>query len=306
MVHCTNNTCLNNGTCVAELTSGGEETGQYCRCPPYYVGDLCETLFDPCANKCQNNGTCESNYISDGVYNTVCTCTDNYTGENCSDIDECLADNPCLNDATCVNLVGSFNCTCQEGFTGERCETNIDDCIDVVCRNNGTCLDLINDFECSCISQYSGKLCQWYYNQTCNGSPRGCVDAHTINCTDNYEGIVSTTDANGFECSCVEGFIGDRCEAKVLYCQDNMICGGPDRKLSCIEGLNDYWCVCKFGFAGDRCEIDIDLCKFLPCQNGGTCRDHGNNFTCRCPSGYAGHDCSMVSCDDDSGCGKCN
>lgn len=40
-----------------------------------------------------------------------------------ADTDECL-NNPCLNGATCENLVGSFKCTCPPGFTGERCENS--------------------------------------------------------------------------------------------------------------------------------------------------------------------------------------
>ena len=283
------------------MTSDGQVRNQRCQCPPYYTGDLCEIHFDPCTNKCQNNGTCESNYINDGEYNTVCSCTEYFTGENCtSDIDECSTSNPCQNDATCINLHGSFNCVCQDGFTGERCETNIDDCVDVVCENNGSCVDLVNDFECNCIPEYSGKFCQWRSNQTCRGSERPCIEAHTINCTDNYEGTVSTRDGNGFHCSCIEGFIGDRCEGIVLHCRDNMICGGPERKLNCTEGkrVNEYQCECRFGYAGDRCEIDIDLCLNSPCQNGGSCEDIGNNYTCSCPAGYSGRNCSIVLCNN--------
>ena len=301
IVSCTNNTCHNNGTCTAEITSEGQETGQHCQCLPYYTGDLCEIHFDPCTNKCQNNGTCESNYISDGEYNTVCSCTEYFTGENCtSDINECSTSNPCQNNATCINSHGSFNCVCQDGFTGERCETNIDDCVDVTCENNGSCVDRVNDFECNCTLEYSGKFCQWHSNQTCALSQRPCFEAHTINCTDNYEGTVSTADGNGFKCLCIEGFIGERCEAKVLQCQDNMVCGGPERKLNCTEGnhMNDYQCDCRYGYAGDRCEIDIDLCENSPCQNGGTCDDRGSYHTCSCPAGYTGYNCSIVLCNN--------
>ena len=312
IVPCTNNTCHHNGTCTVELTEEGQETGQRCQCPPYYTGDLCEIHFDPCTNKCQNNGTCHSNYTSDGEYNTVCSCTEYFTGENCTtDINECSTSTPCQNDGTCKNLHGSFNCVCQDGFTGERCETNIDDCVDVMCKNNGSCADLVNDFQCICIPEYSGKLCQWHYNQTCNGSHRPCFEAHTLNCTDDYEGTVATADGNGFVCSCIEGFIGERCEAKVLQCQDNMVCGGPERKLECIEGehMNDYQCVCRFGYDGDRCEIDIELCENSPCQNNGTCIDLHESFNCVCQDGFTGErceinidDCVNVTCENNGSC----
>ena len=172
-----------------------------------------------------------------------------------------------------------------------------------MCKNNGSCADLVNDFKCNCIPEYSGKFCQWHFSQTCSGSQRPCMEVRTLNCTDDYEGTVSTSDGNGFHCSCIEGFIGNQCEAKVLHCQDNMVCGGPERKLNCTEGkrVNEYQCECRFGYAGDRCEIDLDLCENSPCQNGSTCEDHGNSYTCRCPAGYTNHDCS---CDDNTYCGK--
>ena len=39
-----------------------------------------------------------------------------------SEIDECES-SPCLNEATCVDLVDSFECQCVAGFAGTTCET---------------------------------------------------------------------------------------------------------------------------------------------------------------------------------------
>ena len=178
LIDCTNNICDNNGSCIAEVTSDGEETRNYCECSPYFTGDHCEMSFDPCANKCENNGTCKSSFIGNGEYNTICNCTEYFTGENCT--------------------------------------------VDI--------------------------------------------------------------------------------EAKILTCSEESVCGGSERRSNCInhENHNDYQCVCKFGYAGDRCEIDVDLCENSPCENGGTCEDHGSNFTCNCPPGYDGHTCSRLFCKDDT------
>ena len=39
------------------------------------------------------------------------------------DIDEC-APQPCLNGATCVDLVNDYQCTCASGFTGRNCSAS--------------------------------------------------------------------------------------------------------------------------------------------------------------------------------------
>ena len=163
-----------------------------------------------------------------------------------------------------------------------------------MCRNNGICTDLINDFACSCEPQYSGKYCQWHHRQTCNGTHNRCAPSTTVECIDDYEGIGGNVEGQGFRCLCMEGYIGDLCNAKVLHCTNVSVCGGPTRRLNCTDNFNtnEYHCRCKNGYAGDRCEIDLDLCENSPCHNGGTCEDHGSNFTCRCPPGHSSHDCS--------------
>ena len=38
------------------------------------------------------------------------------------DVDECLSD-PCLNGATCTDLMGHYRCDCALGYDGTNCET---------------------------------------------------------------------------------------------------------------------------------------------------------------------------------------
>lgn len=38
------------------------------------------------------------------------------------EVDEC-ASGPCLNLATCQDLLNDFECSCAAGYTGIRCET---------------------------------------------------------------------------------------------------------------------------------------------------------------------------------------
>lgn len=39
------------------------------------------------------------------------------------DIDECLEQNPCLNDGKCLNAEGNYSCFCKPGYEGRNCES---------------------------------------------------------------------------------------------------------------------------------------------------------------------------------------
>ena len=39
-----------------------------------------------------------------------------------TDINECLINNPCLNDAVCENTPGSYICRCKPGYEGDLCQ----------------------------------------------------------------------------------------------------------------------------------------------------------------------------------------
>lgn len=61
-------------------------------------------------------------------------------GEHCEiDTNECRS-NPCLNGATCTNLLDDFSCTCAAGFTDYNCNLDVDECANSICGPNGHCL----------------------------------------------------------------------------------------------------------------------------------------------------------------------
>jgi hypothetical protein len=37
------------------------------------------------------------------------------------DVNECDVDDPCQNNATCVNNEGSYKCVCVDGWKGQNC-----------------------------------------------------------------------------------------------------------------------------------------------------------------------------------------
>ena len=54
--------------------------------------------------------------------------------------------NPCKNDATCVDAIAGFSCQCLPGFGGKVCEVNIDECSSSPCHDNETCVDELNGY----------------------------------------------------------------------------------------------------------------------------------------------------------------
>ncbi len=58
---------------------------------------------------------------------------------------------------------------------------------------------------------------------------------------------------------------------------------------SCINKPLGYECVCLLGFSGPNCEININDCYSNPCQNNGSCEDRINGVICHCQhTGYEG------------------
>lgn len=81
----------------------------------------------------------------------------------CIEVDECVS-NPCLNGATCIDAVNSYQCQCRNGYTGLRCEKAIDYCDvnKVQCINGGKCRSISETASavCDCPSGFKGQFCQ--------------------------------------------------------------------------------------------------------------------------------------------------
>jgi len=61
---------------------------------------------------------------------------------------------PCLNNATCLELSDGYNCSCPLGYIGDRCE-NVS-CDAVMCENGGNCSHDAVSWWCSCPPQFDG------------------------------------------------------------------------------------------------------------------------------------------------------
>ena len=71
-----------------------------------------------------------------------CTCQVGFAGHQCEINNDDCKSLPCLNNATCVDLIANYTCSCPSGFTGLHCESRIDYCGDANCTQNGVCVNL--------------------------------------------------------------------------------------------------------------------------------------------------------------------
>ena len=61
----------------------------------------------------------------------------------------------------------------------------------------------------------------------------------------------------GFECLCVYGFKGDKCEENIDDCVDHAC----ENNATCIDGAANYTCDCLYGYKGELCEIAMGNCR---------------------------------------------
>eukprot|EP01048_Picozoa_sp_COSAG05_P023648 COSAG05_NODE_5212_length_1235_cov_1.361796_1_plen_336_part_10 len=302
-----------------------------CECQPGFSGALCEIDYDECASApCHNGGTCAELATAEGG-TFSCACVAGYSGDECQAVTEPYvpegAHNPCHLahenfSITCggpsANTSCSFNystmgitnlhtCACNYGFNGtaEAAEdgscTDIDECASSPCFTQaGTSGDY---------HALTGGYLDFFQLVYESG---GLSDQGE--CTESYED--SAVAPGYFNCTCLDGWEGSRCEIDINECDSNPCqnagtCSashldenGPHSctALDCALGvdpcnsihcnelrvnfqvlIDTFDCACLNGFSGDSCEIDENECNTNPCQNGGTCEhSHDGEYKCRC------------------------
>lgn len=223
-----------------------------------------------------------------------------------------LQSQPCSHGGQCIDGLNGYTCECAgTGYAGDDCEYNIDECASLPCRNGGTCIDDVNDYHCVCHPGFTDKNCSTDLDE-CESSPclHGGVCLQRSNVSlyrapdappvrvgpqphmvlpDVFYRPFSPETAGGYECVCVAGTSGARCEHNVDECASS-----PCRNGKCVDAVGGYACHCAPGYEGEHCELEIDECaRYAPCEHG-RCHDRPASYYCSCEAGWGGRNCSVV------------
>lgn len=166
------------------------------------------------------------------------------------------------------------------------------------CQNGAECQSYGDTYQCTCRLGWRGPNCEIDYNECL--LPGLCQHGGTC-----MESTSNAAIAPGeFECNCVNGYAGERCEDITDHCA----AATPEERCQnggeCRSSLSAFKCQCAAGYAGFRCEMDIVECASHPCSHGGHCRDStspvvgadpvpADAFRCDCPLGFRGKTCEQ-------------
>ncbi|XP_056270868.1 sushi, nidogen and EGF-like domain-containing protein 1 isoform X4 [Pseudoliparis swirei] len=294
---CDSSPCLNGGYCY-------ERDGGYtCECKYGYRGKHCEKVrLNTCASgPCRNGGSCKEEA---GSYR--CVCPYRFTGKHCEvgKPDPC-ASSPCLNGGTCFHYIGKYKCECTEDFSGRHCEvsrSSVQTPAEVGCGLPPQVKHAEMQFSSTTTGSMAVYVCHSGFisvpraTQSICGiqgdwsQPPICEEINECLSQPCLNGGKCRNQVGSYQCECVDGYSGNRCQKGVNGCLSEPCKHGAP----CEDRPGSYLCHCSQGFKGQNCEIEQDGCKSHPCLNGGVCRGYRRNYLCVCKDGFFGDQCQML------------
>lgn len=149
-----------------------------------------------------------------------------------------------MNNATCLDLIGTYECVCPYNYRGKNCQDRVELCSLPETRcdlmNTRQCIPITNGVKCDCLPRFTGLKCETPVSfceayQPCRSGvcvPKGGVKSDDYECR-----------------NCTEGFGGKNCSELINFCDELKPCknGG-----ACFAKPNDYFCQCSETFSGRR------------------------------------------------------
>lgn len=317
--------CLSDLNCPGNLVCLAD---QECGCPEGHQRqmDYCIKVSTGCSATKACAGNQECIFTKGGGF---CVCPRGFRlapNGLCEDVDECEEAQvvSCADNATCHNLLGSYECRCFENFEGDpyregckpeppqlkgclhdtdcalnkRCDLNSGECYDPCvatgplehrCGQGAICLTENHRSECYCPPGHEGdpyKLC--FKKIVCG------IDYH---CPGNLICL------DGNTCGCPPNFYreNDYCFIMSLNCTTSNPC--PTNEECVYTGSQRGFCVCPHGYElhpSGEC-IDLDECLHMHCGSGALCNNKPGGFDCSCPPGTIG-DAYVKGCVTIDGC----
>ncbi|XP_041446523.1 protein crumbs homolog 1 isoform X2 [Xenopus laevis] len=216
---------------------------QFVKVSPVSVGIDCLSLESCASQHCTHGDKCRG-----GFTHPICTCPSGRTGPLCETYIHKCHSSPCLH-GICTDTITGYSCECHVGYSGVNCD--IHNCQDHRCARGATCIAQANGYSCLCPANVTGSLCR--YNRLpstfCGDGKKNITCYNRSNCTE---------ERGKLRCTCLPGFVGERCEIDVDECESNPCLNGG----LCQNLPNRFHCICDLNFAGEHCEIDLS--DFFP------------------------------------------
>ncbi|VUZ46140.1 unnamed protein product [Hymenolepis diminuta] len=188
-------------------------------CNPDYFGQICQYRI----NESSSNAIINQKMMELPAETTETTTPVPETNSRCTRAREIIGSEVCLNQGICLDDPDgtSYACYCSPGYKGARCEL-LDFCSNITCNGHGKCenaLGTTGTFVCRCNPGWRGVLCDVPEQSACEVAflslPKDqlSICLHGGICVENLNG-------SGFQCQCVNGWIGERCETHVTQLQN--------------------------------------------------------------------------------------
>ncbi|XP_071083979.1 uncharacterized protein [Haliotis cracherodii] len=162
---------------------------------------------------------------------------------------------------------------CDPDWFGSGCETY--------------CKATPDQIHYTCNEHTGAKMCfEGWKGDNCNQDIDECVEINSWcqnggNCTNTH---------GSFQCICMEGIKGRRCENITNQCALKPCLNGG----TCDGNQTDFNCSCSEEWTGDTCAESVNFCDSAPCYRGNCTQDllTATRFKCICDFAWVGERCS--------------